>query len=71
MPKFISRNHLTSKLLSNSKSSLILLNTSYLTDSYIGFTLKMFALTGELGQVHTAKKNISNFPPCEKLVIFD
>ena len=22
------------------------------------------ALTGQLGQVHMAKKNISNFPPC-------
>ena len=31
---------------------------------------KIFALTGELGQVHMAKKNISDFPPCGKMVIF-
>jgi hypothetical protein len=31
---------------------------------------KIFALTGELGQVHMAKKNILDFPPCEKMVIF-
>ena len=30
----------------------------------------MFALTDELGQVHMAKKNISDFPPCGKMVIF-
>ena len=37
------------------------INLSYLTDSYIVFTLKLesgqnFVLTGELGQVHMAKK---------------
>ena len=31
---------------------------------------KIFALTGELDQVHMAKKNISNFPPCQKMAIF-
>ena len=30
----------------------------------------MFAPTGQLGQVHMVKKNISDFPPCRKLVIF-
>ena len=48
---------------------------SYLTDSYIFFTLKLeshkfFALTGQLSQVHMAKKNISNFPPCGKVAIY-
>ena len=37
------------------------INTSYLTDSYISFTLKLesrqnFALTGQLGQEHMVKK---------------
>ena len=46
-------------------------NTSYLTDSYISFTLKwnpdkIFAPTGQLRQV---QKNIFDFPPCGKLVI--
>ena len=31
---------------------------------------KIFALTGLLDHVPTAKKNISNFPPCRKMVIF-
>ena len=48
------------------------LNTSYLTTFLPSdWNLdKNFALTGELGQVHMAKKNISDFPPCGKMVIF-
>ena len=51
-------------------------NTSYLTDSYIGFTLQLgsgqdFALTSELGQLYMAKENISNFLPCGKLVVLN
>ena len=51
------------------------LNTSYLTDSYIVFTLKLesgqnVCLTGELGQVYMTKKYILDFPPCGKRVVF-
>ena len=31
---------------------------------------KIFALTGELGQVQYGKKTISDFPPCGKTVVF-
>ena len=48
------------KQTSNSFIFLVLkgntINTSYLTDSHIHFTLKFFALTGPLGQVHAIKK---------------
>ena len=52
--------------------TVILLNTSYLTDSYIVFTLKL-----ESGQnVCSNRSSIygqkisSDFPPCGKIVIF-
>ena len=45
------------------------INTSYLT--YSNWNLnKIFTLKCELGQVHSAKRNISDFPPCRKLVVF-
>ena len=64
-------NNSLSQSLSQSK-----VNTSYLTDSYIGFTLQLgsgqdFALTSELGQLYMAKENISNFPPCRKMVVLN
>ena len=31
----------------------------------------MFALSGELGQVHMAKRNIFDFPPCAKIFLLD
>ena len=37
-------------------ASWLYLNTSYLTDSNISFTLKLESLTGQLGQVHMTKK---------------
>ena len=30
----------------------------------------MFAPTGQLGQVHMVKKNISDFPPWGQIIIF-
>ena len=52
-----------------------LLNTSYLTDSYISFTLKLesrqnFALTGPFKSSRYGKKKNSDFPPCGMMVIF-
>ena len=51
------------------------LNTSYLTDSCISFTLKLesrtiFCSDRSIRSSTYGKKNISYFPPCGKLVIF-
>ena len=50
------------------------LNTSYLTDSYIGFTLKMESVFKKLhfwpkndGE-KWSRKNIFEIPPCERLL---
>ena len=50
-------------------------NTSYLTDSYIGFTLNLesgqnFCSDRSIRSSTYGKKKISDFPPCGKLVIF-
>ena len=50
-------------------------NTSYLTDSYVSFTLKLESrqklCSKRLIRSSTyGKKNISDFPPCGKMVIF-
>ena len=52
-----------------------LLNTSYLTDSYISFTLNLESAQNvcsnrSIRSSTYGKKNISDFPPCGKLVIF-
>ena len=57
----------------NTKSNKI--NTSYLTDSYIVFTLKLesgqkFCSNRWIRSSTYGKKNISDFPPCGKMVIF-
>ena len=62
-------------IMQNTDTVKLDFNTSYLTDSYISFTLKL-----ESGQNSCSnrsirsstygKKNISDFPPCGKLVIF-
>ena len=51
------------------------LNTSYLTDSYISFTLKLgsgqnFCFDSLIRSSTYGKKNISDFPPCGKMVVF-
>ena len=51
------------------------INTSYLTDSYIGFTLNMesgqnFCSNRSIRSSTYGKKNIFEIPPCGKLVIF-
>ena len=51
------------------------INTSYLTDSYIGFTLNMesgqnFCSNRSIRSSTYSKKNIFEIPPCGKLVIF-
>ena len=51
------------------------LNTSYLTDSYISFTLKLesrqiFCFNSSIRSSTYGKKNISDFPPCGKMVVF-
>ena len=50
-------------------------NTSYLTDSYICFTLKLesrqiFCFNSLIRSSTYGKKNISDFPPCGKMVVF-
>ena len=50
-------------------------NMSYLTDSYISFTLKLesrqkFYSNRSIRSSKYGKKNISDFPPCGKMVIF-
>ena len=50
-------------------------NTSYLTDSCISFTLKLesrqnFCFTSLIRSSTYGKKNISDFPPCGKMVVF-
>ena len=51
------------------------LNTSCLTDSYISFTLKLesrqnFCFNSLIRSSTYGKKNISDFPPCGKMVVF-
>ena len=51
------------------------INTSYLTDSYISFTLNFesgqkFCSNRSIRSSTYGRKNISDFPPCGKLVIF-
>ena len=53
----------------------ICFNTSYLTDSYISFTLNLecgqnFCSNRSIRSSTYGKKIISDFPPCGKLVIF-
>ena len=50
-------------------------NTSYLADSYISFTLKLksrqnFCSNSLIRSSTYGKKNISDFPPCGKMVVF-
>ena len=50
-------------------------NMSYLTDSYISFTLKLeswqkFFFNSLIRSSKYGKKNISDFPPCGKMVVF-
>ena len=50
-------------------------NMSYLTDSYISFTLKLeswqkFCFNSLIRSSKYGKKNISDFPPCGKMVVF-
>ena len=52
-----------------------LLNTKYLTDSYISFTLKLesrqkFCSKSLIRSSTYGKKIISDFPPCGKMVVF-
>ena len=52
-----------------------LFNTSYLTDSYISFTLKLesqqkFCSNRSIRSSTYGKKNICDFPPCGKMVVF-
>ena len=49
-------------------------NTSYLTDSYISFTLKLespqiFCSNRSIRSSMYGEMNISDFPPCRKMVI--
>ena len=58
-----------------SRFKKVRLNTSYLTDSYISFTLNLesgqkFCSNRSIRSSTYGKKNISDFPPCGKLVIF-
>ena len=51
------------------------LNTSYLTDSCISFTLKLesrlrFFSNSLIRSITYDKKNICDFPPCGKMVVF-
>ena len=51
------------------------INTSYLIDSYISFTLKLeswqkFYSNRSIRSSTYSKKNISDFLPCGKMVIF-
>ena len=50
-------------------------NTSYLTDSYIGFILKMksvskYTIFGLKMMVKSGLENFLEIPPCRKIVIF-
>ena len=59
----------------NDKCLVTLFNTSYLTDSYISFTLYLesgqnVCSNRSIRSSTYGKKNISDFPPCGKLVIF-
>ena len=51
-----------------------IINTSYLTDSYISFTLKLESrqifFNSLIRSSTHGKKNISDFPPCGKMVVF-
>ena len=56
-------------------SKQYLFNTSYLNDSYISFTLNLesgqnVCSDRSIRSSTYGKKNISNFPPCGKMVIF-
>ena len=57
-------------------SRILKLNTSYLTDSYIGFTLKMesVSINTIFGLKIMVKSGLEKFifeiPPCGKIVIF-
>ena len=51
------------------------INTSYMTDSYFGFTLNMesgqnFGSNRSIRSSTYSKKNIFEIPPCGKVVIF-
>ena len=53
----------------------VTINTSYLTDSYINFTLKLesreiFCVNSLIRSSTYGKKNILDFPPCGKMVVF-
>ena len=53
----------------------VTINTSYLTDSYINFTLKLesrqiFCFNSLIRSITYGKKNICDFPPCGKMVVF-
>ena len=55
--------------------TLVTLNTSYLTDSYISFSLKLesrlkFCSNRLIRSSTYGKKFISDFPPCGKMVVF-
>ena len=56
-------------------SQVYRINTSYLTDSYTSFTLKLeslqkFCFNSLIRSSTYGKKNISDFPPCGKMVDF-
>ena len=62
-------------LTNNNVISFDPINTSYLTDSYISFTLKLkslqnFCFNSLIRSSIYGKKNISDFPPCGKMVVF-
>ena len=67
---------LEDKLLKHSiREGLRHFNMSYLTDSYISFTLKLesrqiFCFSSLIRSRTYGKQNISDFPPCGKMVVF-
>ena len=57
------------------KNHFYVINTSYLTDFYISFTLNLesrqiFCFNRLIRSSTYGKRNISDFPPCGKMVIF-
>ena len=60
------------KVFPNLKLAKYGINTSYLTDSYISFTLKLESRQNVCSNrpVRSSKKIISDFPSCGKMVVF-
>ena len=71
----LGRGVIAPQILSVSKTIFVktpwIINTSYLTDSYIGFTLKMESVSkNTIFGLKMMVKNYFEIPPCGKMIIF-